>query len=492
MKKSKNTENESMSKKLSPEPDLPIGLEDVPNHLRERITRRNKKPMKREGSCVVYWMQRSQRAIGNPAFDVAAHVANALKKPMVVFFCLDPGFAEAAPRHFDFMLRGLEKTAEQVKKHGAHFVMRLHPKDSPASFCEEVDACILLGDENPLRDPEAWRKKTAKKLKVPFFTVDSDVVVPSKLFPEEEYAARTLRPKINRLIDDFLIASHEPTLKVSPDELHKIKGLPLSSEDLLQSLPLNAGPAPVTSIPSGYAAATKQLTSFVENHLSSYPKDRNHPEKAHGTSRLSFHLHFGQIDPRTIALAVRRCKAPKEAKEAFLDELIVRRELAVNYVLRNPDYDRYQGLPEWARKTLEEHAADERPYLYDAETLEKAQTHDPLWNAAQLEMIYTGRTHGYMRMYWAKKILEWSENPEQAQKQAILLNDRYFLDGRDPNGYTNIAWAIGGKHDRPWPERAVFGKVRYMSFESTSRKFRYKDYIKRVNALGSPVPSKKQ
>jgi deoxyribodipyrimidine photo-lyase len=227
----------------------------------------------------------------------------------------------------------------------------------------------------------------------------------------------------------------------------------------------------------------KRLRSFIRKRLASYHTDRNFPE-FEGTSCLSAYLHFGHISPLTIALAVQRAEAPAETHDAYLEELIVRRELAINYVARNPLYDRLRGSPNWALKTLAEHLQDVRPHLYSEAQLEAAATADELWNAAQIEMMTTGKMHGYMRMYWAKKILEWTETPEEAFDIALRLNDKYELDGRDPNGYTGIAWAIGGKHDRPWgPRRPVFGLIRYMSAAGMARKFDVKAYIQKINQL---------
>ena len=209
-----------------------------------------------------------------------------------------------------------------------------------------------------------------------------------------------------------------------------------------------------------------------------YHSARNHPE-LDGTSELSPYLHFGQIGPREVALAVRDADAPQESIDAFLEQLIVRRELAVNFVRYNSAYDRLEGCEAWARQTLRRHAFDRRPHLYSAAQFEAADTHDPLWNAAQRQMVTSGWMHGYVRMYWAKKLLEWSATPEEAFETAVTLNDRYELDGRDPNGYANIAWAIGGKHDRPWPSRPVYGSIRSMSLASTSKKFDVNTYVAR-------------
>jgi deoxyribodipyrimidine photo-lyase len=216
--------------------------------------------------------------------------------------------------------------------------------------------------------------------------------------------------------------------------------------------------------------------------LSRYGAQRNDPT-LDAQSHLSPYIHFGQLSAQRIALEVFKADAGEEVKDTFLEELIVRRELSDNFCYYNLDYDNTNGFPAWARKTLDEHRKDPRDYLYSRDQFEQAETHDDLWNAAQREMAKRGKMHGYMRMYWAKKILEWTPSPEIALETAIYLNDRYAIDGRDPNGYAGIAWSIGGVHDRAWNERMVFGKVRYMSYNGCKSKFNIKRYIERINAL---------
>jgi deoxyribodipyrimidine photo-lyase len=237
---------------------------------------------------------------------------------------------------------------------------------------------------------------------------------------------------------------------------------------------------PVRHWRGGNKQALQTLHTFIRKALAAYPDERNHPERS-GTSRLSPYLHFGHIGPHTVALAVQRAAAPALAKQAFLEQLIVRRELAVNFVRFNPLYDTLECLEPWADRSFAEHAGDRRPVIYDDRQLENAETHDPLWNAAQKQMVLTGWMHNYLRMYWAKKILEWSPSVAVAFERALRLNDRYELDGSDPNGYAGIAWAILGKHDRAWPERPIFGKVRYMSLASTGRKFDSKKFIAQIS-----------
>lgn len=455
-------------------PGLPASLTD---HPRVRIRRPGDPDS--SGDVVVYWMQRAQRAVDNPALEAAVRAANHFDRPLQVLFRLVADFSGADLRHYDFMLRGLAETREQLVEMGAGFEL-LGPSDAElAAAIAARKPVLVIGDENPLRVPESWREGLAQGLEVPFLTVDADCVVPARLFPERETAARTLRPKIQRELDRFLIPDRMPSLERSLSR----PGSPLQPETLLAQLDLEGSVMPVEGMAPGTAAGLKALERFLVEALGDYDEHRNRPEERLGTSRLSPYLHFGQLGPRQVALAVRDSGAPKESVDGFLEQLIVRRELAVNYVSREPDYDRWEGLPEWGRETLAKHARDERPHLYSTDELEAAATHDPLWNAGMLEMKKTGFMHGYVRMYWAKKILYWSAEPEEALERAIELNDRWFLDGRDPNGYANIAWAIGGVHDHPWPEREVFGKVRSMTYRSTSRKFDSEAYAREVEAL---------
>ena len=456
-----------------------------------RVTARREGDPDFDGKCVVYWMQRAQRATDNPALDAAIAAANELKRPIAVFFGLHPKYPNANQRHYTFLLQGLEETKRKIEARGAAFVFRPFPDHDLLRFCDEVKPCLVVGDENPMREPEGWRRSAARKLTVPFWTVDADVVVPSKLFPKEEYAARTIRPKLQKLLPVFFQQPENPKARCRWNEKDKPASQEIDPARLLEELPLDRSAAPVSSFKGGSAEVMRLLRRFINERLPRYDTARNQPHLA-GTSELSAYLHFGHLSPLTIALAAREADAPETAKAAFLEELIVRRELAINFVARNPNYDRLTGCPEWAQKTLAEHATDPRPYLYSEAQLEAAETHDPLWNAAQMEMVVTGRMHGYLRMYWAKKILEWTRAPDEAFEIAVRLNDRYELDGRDPNGYTGIAWAIGGKHDRPWgPRRAVFGLIRYMSADGCARKFNVRVYIERINNLlsdGATLP----
>ena len=432
-----------------------------------------------DGRSVVYWMQRAQRASDNPALDVAIHAANALRLPVVAFFGLTPAYPHANRRHYAFLADGLPEIAKALQARGVGFVVRRHPGHDLARFCHDAGAALVIGDENPLREPEQWRRDAAARLRVPFWTVDADVIVPSVLLAKEQYAARTIRPRLRPLIPRFLESHAEPRARVAWRAARGTEGLP-ADEATVAGLDVDAAAGRVASFRGGPREARRALARFIRERLHGYAVGRNHPE-LDATSQLSPYLHFGHIGPREVAQAVRDAGAPREDRDAFLEEFIVRRELAVNFVRFNPRYDSLDGCEPWARRTLEAHAADRREPRYSLARLEAADTHDPLWNAAQAQMVETGWMHGYVRMYWAKKILEWTRDPAQAFAHAVLLNDRYQLDGRDPNGYTGIAWAVGGKHDRAWgPERPVYGTIRYMSYASTSRKFDCARYIRRV------------
>ena len=447
-----------------------------------RVTWRKRGAFDPEGQCVVYWMQRSQRVVDNPALNLAIEASNLLEKPVVVFFSLIPNAHHANRRHYPFMLEGLRDVALGLRERGVGFVWRRFPDHSLLRFCAEVHPCFVVSDENPMAGAERLRTRMAREIEVPFLTVDGDVIIPTKLLGKEHYAARTIRPKIHARLPEFLRPVGNPKARVRLKPSSKPDAL-VPDPSLLETLPVDAATAPVSTQRGGTQEALATLRRFIEHKLKGYSRNRNHPD-LDGTSRLSCYLHFGQIGPHTVALAVQKSSAPLEDRAAFLEELIVRRELAHNFVRFNPRYESFQSGEPWAHRTLHFHAKDKREHLYSEAQLENAETHDPLWNAAQKQMVLTGWMHGYLRMYWAKKILEWSPSAAIAYDIAVRFNDRYELDGRDPNGYAGIAWAIVGKHDRAWgPERAVHGKIRYMSYASTSRKFDSGAYIARIEAL---------
>jgi deoxyribodipyrimidine photo-lyase len=451
-------------------------MDDLKNLTSDpRVTVRRPGAPDAHGTCVVYWMQRAQRGIDNPALDVAVDAANALKKPVVVFFAPVPFYPHANLRHYSFLAEGIADIEDALRKRNIGFVLRRFPDHSLLKFCDEVSPSLVVGDENPMREPESWRRTAARKLRVPLCTVDADVIVPTKLLEKEQYAAHIIRPRLQKLLGRFLVRLKNEKAKLL---WKKPEGLPSLDPqvDLTQGWPLDRSVSPVSGFRGGTKEALRLLREFIRHGLPAYSVKRNKPEFS-GTSRLSPYLHFGHIGPITVALAVEASDAPPGDKQAFLDQLITWRELAVNLVHFNPNYDNFECGEPWAHRTLAKHAKDARPVLYTERQLENAETGDPLWNAAQMQMVKSGWMHNYMRMYWGKKILEWTPSPAQAFEVAVHLNDKYELDGRDPNGYMGIAWSIVGKFDRPWFERPIFGQIRYMSGASTGRKFDSKKYI---------------
>lgn len=421
-------------------------------------------------------MQRAQRGIDNPALDLAVDAANALRKPVVVFFAPVPGYPNANLRHYRFLAEGIPDIASALGKRNVGFVVRRFPEHGLLRFCHEVKAALVIGDENPMREPESWRGAVARKLRVPLWTVDADVIVPAKLLEKAQYAAHILRRRLQPHLRTFLTPAKNNRAHVAWTKPQRLAALD-PDFDITQGWQLDRSVLPITNWRGGTQEALRLLRKFVEHKLPGYSSGRNKPEIEH-TSRLSPYLHFGHLSPITVAMAVTESRATSADKNAFLDQLITWRELAVNLVRFNPDYDNFECAERWAHRTLAKHARDHRPVLYTEHQLEHAETHDQLWNAAQMQMVSTGWMHNYMRMYWAKKILEWTRSPADAFRIAVRLNDKYELDGRDPNGYAGIAWAIVGKFDRPWFERPIFGQIRYMSGQSTGRKFNSQEYIR--------------
>jgi deoxyribodipyrimidine photo-lyase len=458
--------------------DIPAELVQLVHQPRV-LVRCNGAP--RKGKCVVYWMQRAMRILDNPALDVAIEVGNLLELPVVVFFSVIPNYPNANLRHYHFLAQGLRDVAEDAAERGVGFVLRRHPDNSLEAFLEEVEAALLIGDENPCREPERWRTVLAKRLKLPFWTIDADVVVPSRVFNRSYFLLHHFRPHLKAELPKYLVAPR----KVEPlHEWRPKKAVPSfpQDRDITEGFAkLDRSVRPVDTFTGGGHAARRRLKEFIDCDLPAYEKQRNHPETK-GTSRLSPYLHFGNIGPLTIALAVeetaKRGKISAATRERFLDQLIGWRELSVLFVRHNSDYDNWDCAEPWARKTLLEHGGDPRPHQYSFQQMERAETGDDLWNAAQREMLDTGHMHNMMRMYWAKKILEWAPDPARAFEWTVTLNDKYELDGRDPNGYAGIAWAIVGKHDRPWFDRPVFGLIRPMSAKSFGKKFDAESYIR--------------
>jgi deoxyribodipyrimidine photo-lyase len=458
-----------------------------------RIRRVNENPVG-EGP-IVYWMNREIRAEDNWALLYAQELALEHKKPLVVVYNLVLGYLGGGAVQQVFKLQGLQEVEKDLKAKNISFTL-INSQDVETSgkdlvkFLEDLQSGVVVTDFSPIRAQMSWVKDLGKALTCSLQMVDAHNIVPVWIAsPKQEYGAYTLRPKLHRLLPEYL--EDFPKLKKHPYTLSQ--ALPLIDWDVLYC----GEESPFFK--AGTKEAFKMLEIFLKERLPVYATDRNNPLVA-AQSDLSPYLHYGMIAPQRVVLEVMKLlDAPVEvvmhAKKnkakvdengplelidhasAYLEELVVRRELSDNFCFYNKNYDKVEGFPEWARKALDKERTTKREYLYTQEQFEQAQTHDELWNAAEREMLETGKMHGYMRMYWAKKILEWTKSPEEALTIAIYLNDTYSLDGRDPNGYAGIAWSIGGVHDRSWFARPVYGTVRYMAQSGCEKRFDTKVYI---------------
>lgn len=430
---------------------------------------------------VVYWMIRDQRVKDNWAMLFAQEQAMRIKSPLVVVFCLVPSFLSAAERNYGFMLKGLAEVSRTLSSLGIAFeLLEGAPRKVLPGYLKKLGAGSLVTDFDPLRIKRQWKEEVSKSIVIPFYEADAHNIVPCRWASlKQEFGAYTIRPKILKALPEFLTPF--PRMRKHPFPFRGRTASPDRIKELQERIAGRTSDE-VGGLKSGEDAAIQHLRNFLRRRFDNYSQDRNNPCR-NGQSGLSPYLHFGQLSAQRVALEVADSAAPKLSRDAFLEELIIRRELSDNFCFYNPNYDSFDGFPAWTRKTLHEHRSDKRQYHYSLKQFEQATTHDDLWNAAQSEMVITGKMHGYMRMYWAKKILEWTGSPGEALQKAIYLNDKYSLDGRDPNGYAGIAWSVGGVHDRAWGERPIFGKIRYMSYNGCKSKFNVKAYIEKVNRL---------
>ncbi len=446
-----------------------------------RLKQLNDRPV-RPGRYVLYWMQQSQRAEENHALEFAIERANQCGVGVVVIFGLTADYPEANRRHYTFMLEGLQDSVEALARRGIPMVVRVgNPPEVALSLAD--DACILVCDRGYLRNQKAWRREVAERSPCAVCQVESDVVVPVEVTSgKAEYAARTIRPRIHREWDRYLVEFESIALEnpvSSPADGLDLRDIDRAAGQLGLSADL---PAVGAWFRGGTCEAKRRYDEFLGEKLTRYSEHRNQPQ-TDDVSGMSPYLHFGQVSPLYLAIEARRrlAVAPRDV-ETLLEELIVRRELAVNFVEYTHDYDSFECLPSWARTTLGKHESDRRPHLYSREELVSARTHDPYWNAAMMEMVQTGFMHNYMRMYWGKKLLEWSSSPQEAYRTALTLNNRYFLDGRDANSFAGVGWVFG-LHDRPWAERSIFGTIRYMAASGLERKCDIQAYVEKIDRL---------
>ena len=460
---------------------IPKGKAAMKKIQQERVRQLNEKDVK-DGDYVLYWMQEAQRAEYNYALEYAVQRANEIGQRLLVLFGLTADYPEANLRHYAFMLEGLRDVEGALQRRGIRFVVQ---PGSPDEVALEFStrASMMVCDMGYMRPQKEWREKVALEADCLVTQVETEVVVPVELASaKREHAARTLRPKIRGHLDDFL-SELEPTEIEQPSLGMEAEGLALADIDaILDGMELDRSVSPVSRLYKGGTSEAKAvLDKFIETRFETYVVHRNQPQ-TDDVSHMSKYLHYGHISPVYVALKIRGAGAPQDDVDSYLEEVIVRRELSMNFCHYTPDYDSYSNLPGWAKETLEEHTKDPREYVYSREQLEGAQTHDQYWNAAMKEMIYTGYMHNHMRMYWGKKILEWMETPQEAYSTTLYLNNKYFLDGRDPNSFANVAWVFG-QHDRGWKERHVYGKVRYMSSGGLERKAKPEQYVQKVERL---------
>ena len=425
------------------------------------------------GESVLYWMSRDKRVYDNWALLAAQSVALSNEVPLIVCFQYLGNFPEANIRQYGFQLKGLLELKDKLENLNIEFIfIQGRASEVIPRIIDERSIGTIITDYNPLKVYKKRVNSVLNLTKIPFYQIDAHNIVPVwKASPKKEYAAYTIRKKIHDNLDQFL--TDYPSLIKHP--YGNTSKNDISYDNIVNGLKIDFSVQEVDWLVPGEIAAKNKLDSLRDS-LAGYDERRNDPTKD-ALSNLSPYFHFGQIAPQRVALEIKDSLLPEQDKNSFLEEMIVRRELSDNFCEYEPNYDYFDGFHDWAKKTLNEHRNDEREYLYPKEQFEHAETHDPLWNAAQNQMKNKGKMHGYMRMYWAKKILEWSPNPEEAMQVAIDLNDKYELDGRDPNGYAGIAWSIGGIHDRAWFERPVYGKIRYMNYNGCKSKFNVKRYI---------------
>jgi len=440
-----------------------------------------------EGS-VLYWMWRDKRVQDNWA--LLHSQAEALKRgvPLHVAVCVPPTHGHMTLRHYSFMLEGLKEVEKELVQLGIgfHLMPGEPPKCLTPSFLSSLQVGLLVADFSPLREHRAWLAALEKNLSktVPIQQVDAHNVVPVWVTSDkQEYAARTIRSKITNKLSYYLTAF--PPVVSHPTAPQK-KVAKADFDAVYASLKVDRdgwGVAPVDQhFTPGTQAGLVNLEGFVSSRLRHYSTDRNDPTKS-ALSNMSPWVNHGQVSMQRAVLYVKaEGKSHSASVTSFVEEAVVRRELSDNFCFYNPNYDSIRGASDWAQKTLADHAKDKREYLYSREELEEGKTHDDLWNAAQLQLVQEGKMHGFLRMYWAKKILEWTKSPEQALEEALRLNDRFALDGNDPNGYVGVMWSVAGIHDQGWGERKVFGKIRYMNYAGCKRKFDVNKFVTKYKA----------
>lgn len=456
--------------------------------MEERARNLNGQSFRHKAAYVLYWAQMNRRAEANHGLEHAIALANAASLPVLVYEGLACNYPYASDRFHSFVLRGVPEMARRLAARGIGYVFHLRkqrsdPNDAVHRLARE--AAAIVTDDYPTFIARRHNASVPAKVDIPYYVVDSSCIVPMSRIEKRQYAAYTIRPRIQKLLPDYLAPLEPLPVRVpyrgGVSEFHT----PVTEEAipaLVSECEIDHSVPPSLSYQGGRLDAERRLQHFLARNLRRYARERNEPS-AHATSDMSPYLHFGQISALEVALAAKEYADRHQLiATEFLEELIVRRELAFNYCRFVEPPDSLENLPEWVRQTLDKHASDPRSPRYSREQFERAETHDPLWNATQEEMMLRGKIHGYYRMYWGKKIIEWAATHQEALDIMVYLHDRYALDGRDPNTYTNILWCFG-LHDRPWFERPIFGTIRYMSADGMKRKTDVEAYIKEIAFL---------
>ncbi|XP_011505805.1 PREDICTED: deoxyribodipyrimidine photo-lyase, partial [Ceratosolen solmsi marchali] len=442
---------------------------------------------------IVYWMFRDARVHDNWALLFAQKIALKNRVPLHVCFCVPPKFLDATLRHYKFLLGGLVEVEQDCRALNINFhLLYGEPNNMIFDFVNKYKMGAIIIDFFPLKLPLSWVDDLKDKLSenIPICQVDAHNIVPCWIVSEKlEYAARTIRNKINSKLEEFL-TEFPPVIKhpyVSNQKFDKTKW-----DKLLNNKLIDKSVNEITWAKPGYEKGIEEFNNFIKNRLNFYNEKRNNPIYD-AESKLSPWFHFGMISVQRCILEIVKYKSQyKKSVEDFMEEAIIRRELSDNFCFYNSNYDNINGAFKWATITLNQHRNDMRDYLYTLDEFENGLTHDNLWNAAQMQLIKEGKMHGFLRMYWAKKFLEWTEKPEDALKWSIYLNNKYSIDGQDPNGYVGCMWSICGVHDHGWKERPIFGKIRYMNYKGCERKFDVKAFIEKYTTKAFTHKEKKK
>jgi deoxyribodipyrimidine photo-lyase len=481
-------------------------LKNINSH---RVFHRNTYDVRLSGDYVLYWMHSNRRLYWNFALEYAVAWANKLNKPLVILEGLNVDYPWAADRYHAFMIDGMQEKAQEAAKRGIAYYTYLEPQPGSGKGIIETlasRACMLISDEYPVFIMRRFNEIMANRVNIPYITVDSNGIIPLGITEKAPYAAFLFRKIVQKRFveswsalpkEDPLTELQQKEVQISQEIIAKWPQL-MSAKDwvrpLLTDFPINHQVGPL-SYPGNRKEGLDRLERFVQQKLHRYGNERNDPD-ADAASRLWSFLHFGTLSEHEIVARVLReqpanwsyttlvdAKGKSEGFfgghdyiEKFLDEIITWRGVGFHFAHHTPDYDKYESLPDWAIASLEAHKKDPRPELYSLEQLEAAQTSDPIWNAAQRELVQEGIVHNYLRMLWGKKILEWTPDPETALAYMIELNNKYAIDGRDPNSYSGIFWCLG-RFDRPWFERPIYGSIRYMTTESARKKLKMKEYL---------------